>query len=442
MANALHSENEIDVSVPFAAAAVIAHRPFRALWLAQVASQLALNTLVFVLALDLYQRTGSNTAVSGLYLCYGIPAVLLGMVAGVIVDRLDRKLVLIVCDASRAVLTLLLLLLGAHLWAVYGFVLVSSIINQFYVPAEGPTIPRIVPTSLLVTANSLFTFTYYSSMALGFIMAGPMLRVLGLAPSLILLAGLFLFAALSLRALPSQGRGSTTMARISRHSLGYLVSRVVTGLTEGIAYVRSLPKLWDALLLLTGTQIMLAILGTLGPGFADRVLSIDIRDASLIIIGPVVLGLISGAIWVGNVGYKMNTKKLVGVGILGAGTVLMLVSITIRLSRISMLWSSVPSLVFGIVVLLFFLLGVCNSFLDVPSNTTLQASSAGPMRGRVYGLLAALVGGVGVLPVIVGGVLADLIGVGKVIFALGSLILLYGIARIWLAARLVRRIAV
>ena len=52
------------------------------------------------------------------------------------------------------------------------------------------------------------------------------------------------------------------------------------------------------------------------------------------------------------------------------------------------------------------------------------------MRGRVYGMLGAFVGGVGVLPVMLGGVLADTIGVGKVLFILGVMISLYGVYRI------------
>ena len=51
------------------------------------------------------------------------------------------------------------------------------------------------------------------------------------------------------------------------------------------------------------------------------------------------------------------------------------------------------------------------------------------MRGRVYGILTAAVGGVGMVPVIIGGVLADVVGVGRVILLLGLLILAYGIYR-------------
>jgi hypothetical protein len=72
---------------------------------------------------------------------------------------------------------------------------------------------------------------------------------------------------------------------------------------------------------------------------------------------------------------------------------------------------------------------VANSLLDVPANSILQEEAQGDMRGRVYGMLTALVGGVGILPVVIGGILADTLGVGKVIFALGCVVLSYGVYR-------------
>ena len=87
---------------------LIANRAFRFLWLGQIFSQLAMNSLIFTLALVVYRQTGSNTAVSGLFLAFGVPALLFGMVAGTVVDRLDRKMVLLLCDVIRAALVLFL----------------------------------------------------------------------------------------------------------------------------------------------------------------------------------------------------------------------------------------------------------------------------------------------------------------------------------------------
>src|SRR3989344_3194953 len=187
--------------------AVLSHSNFRNLWLGQIFSQLALNSLLFVLALVVYQKTASNAAVSGLFLSYGVPAVLFGMMAGAIVDRLDRRSVLITCDIIRAWLVLTLFFYGNHVGVVYLVVFLSALINQFYVPAEAPLIPRFVPKVNLVSANSLFSFTYYSSMGIGFIFAGPLVRQFGSQWSLLVIALFFVTAAMMVFRLPVQGIG-------------------------------------------------------------------------------------------------------------------------------------------------------------------------------------------------------------------------------------------
>lgn len=397
---------------------VLTTRSFRNLWFAQIFSQLAINTLLFVLALRIYQHTGSNAAVSGLFLAYGIPSVLFGLVAGTAVDHLDKRRMLMYCDILRGALVLLLLFVSGNLFLVYLVTFVNAVITQLYVPSEAPLIPKLIPSDLLVSANSLFSFTYYSSLAVGTVLSGPLLR--GLGPQLIFLfiSTLFFIAAWFESLLPSQAANVLGFTNIFRYHIGYLVSRICEELVEGIRYVRSIPALLDSLLLLTGTQIIFAMLGTLGPGFADRVLNIDVRDASLFIVGPAVLGIIAGALCVGAFGYKLKPGRLIKLGVTSAGVILLLLSLTVRIH-----------VGLGIAIVLFFCLGAANSLLDAPANSILQDEAKGSMRGRVYGMLTAAVGGVGILPVIIGGVLADVLGVGRVIFIVGLFILAYGIYR-------------
>jgi MFS family permease len=175
----------------------------------------------------------------------------------------------------------------------------------------------------------------------------------------------------------------------------------------------------------------MAILGTLGPGFADRVLEIDIHDASMVILAPAVLGIILGSLWVGTFGLRFNSKRLISTGVFSGGVFLILISLLLRVDSTPALnWMFNQSVIIPLALLLFFLLGVSNSFLDVPANSTLQREADGDMRGRIYGILTAAVGGIGVLPVVAGGILADVLGVGRVLFLLGLVILLYGVFRL------------
>lgn len=397
---------------------VLTIRPFRSLWFAQIFSQLAINTLLFVLGLRIYQNTGSNAAVSGLFLAYGIPSVLFGMVAGTAVDHLDKRRMLMYCDMVRAVLVLLLLFVSGNIFLVYLVTFVNALITQLYVPSEAPLIPKLIPSDLLVPANSLFSFTYYSSLAIGSVLSGPLLRGFGPQWIFLFISALFFAAVWNESRLPSQAAGVLGFTHIFRYQAGHLVSRVFGELIDGIRYVRSIPALLDSLLLLTGTQIIFAMLGTLGPGFADRVLKIDVRDASLLIVGPAVAGIIAGALWVGRFGYRLKPGRLIKLGVAGAGVILLLISLTVRIH-----------VGLGIAMALFFCLGVANSLLDAPANSVLQKEAKGSMRGRVYGILTTAVGGVGIVPVIIGGVLADVVGVGRVILLLGLVILAYGVFR-------------
>ncbi|KKU83267.1 MAG: Major facilitator superfamily [Microgenomates group bacterium GW2011_GWA2_47_8] len=412
-------------------ALVIANRPFRSLWLGQVFSQLAVATMMFVLALRVYRISGSNTAVSGLFLTFGIPAVFFGMAAGAVVDHFDKRKVLMFCDMVRALMVLGFLFYPRNLIYIYVIAFVNALITQFYVPAEAPTIPRFIQGPQLVTANSLFSFTYYSSLALGSILAGPILRFFGPHGVFIFISVMFFSAFANAYNLPKEIGKQTVILHRHRLTITHVTGQVVRDVRDGIAYVFRSKVLLDALILLTGTQITLMLLGTLSPGFADRMLEIDIRDVSLITIGPVVLGIIGGALWIGSGRSKRSPSDLIRFGITSAGIALILIALTVKLkSLIGFTWVFNNWIIIPIEFLLFFLLGIANSMLDVPANSILQKETAGQMRGRVYGILTSAVGGVGMLPVAVGGILADAVGVGKVIFSLGLLITGYGVYRI------------
>jgi MFS transporter, DHA3 family, macrolide efflux protein len=405
-------------------------RSFRYLWIGQICSQIAANSLTFVLALHLYRITMSNTAVSVMFLVYGLSALALGMVAGTIVDKLENRRVLIICDLSRALLVFLYLFLPKTVISVYILTFINSVITQFYIPAEAPTIPHLVPKNLVVSANSLFSFTYYSSLAIGSVLAGPFLRIFGPIYVFAFLSLLFVLAALSESRLPSFNQLSKDLTNLLSYSVDYILHRLIANISEALGFVKKSAVLTDALILLLGTQVTIAILGTLGPGFADKVMGIDVRDSSLIILGPAVLGIIIGSLVVGNLAHRFKPQKLIQVGIASAGIFLVLIAVIVRLSRIpSFEWILSPQV--GIISssVLFFFLGIANSLLDVPANSILQQESSEEMRGRIYGILSMGFGGIGMLPVVFSGVLADHLGVGKVILALGLAVTAYGIFR-------------
>lgn len=415
--------------LPFTA--VLLNRNFFYLLSGQILSQLASNISLFLLGLIVYQDTGSNTAVSALFMAYGIPSVLFGMFAGTVVDYIDKRTIILYSCLIRMVLVIGLLFVTNNIFLVYILLFANAIVTQFFVPAESTMIPKIVPVSQLVPANSLFSFAYYSSMAIGFILAGPMLRFFGPYWSLGILAFFFLIASLTALRLPKTKEGNQLFKKMQTLNVTSLVTKVFLSLKNGVIYLRQTPILFDSVILLTGAQIIIVMLSTLGPGFADKVMGIPIVDASLYIVGPAVVGMLVGVFWVGGYGHRYGSKHLITTGILSSGLVLLAISTTVYLKRFTSFgWFFSDTVIIPVETALFFLLGAFNSFLDVPANSTIQKEAVGDMRGRVYGVLTAFVGGVGILPVMVSGLIADVIGVGKVIAFLGIAITVYGIIRL------------
>lgn len=166
---------------------------------------------------------------------------------------------------------------------------------------------------------------------------------------------------------------------------------------------------------MTFSQALLSTLAVLAPGFADRMLMIDLTDASYLVMGPAAIGLVCGSFLVGAYGNKILKGTFITVGIVGAGANLLLLSVV----------SGSYSLIAAIILL--FTLGIFNSFISVPANTILQQDSDSHMRGRVYGVLTSATGGVSLLPVVFSGILADELGIGLTMALLGLVIAAVGI---------------
>src|SRR3989344_6247555 len=129
---------------------VLYNKEFLKLWIAQIASQFALNILNFVLLIKVYEATTSNTPVSLLLLAFGVPGLLLGYLAGSYVDSVDTKSVLIITNIIRALVILLLFFLPASLAGYYIVALIISLASQFFIPAEGSLLPKLVPENQLL----------------------------------------------------------------------------------------------------------------------------------------------------------------------------------------------------------------------------------------------------------------------------------------------------
>jgi len=411
---------------------VLENRGFRRLWLAQITSQIALNMLTFVLTIQIYEHTKSTIAVSLMLLSYGIPAIIFGVLAGSVVDLFDKRKILIFCNISRVFVFILFFFFYKNLPGIYLLVISISILTQLFIPAEGPSIPGLVKSKQLLSANSLFTISFYISTVVGFIVAGPMLRVFGDRFIFIFMAFMMALATYFVMQLPKL---TSSPVYGTRFNLLKLLNVTI----DGLKFIANQPRVRQALLLMTFSQALISTLAVLAPGFADKVLSIDLADASYLVMGPAALGLVIGAFFVGRYGGKILKGTYILTGILACGVILILLSITTNSNVIHVPIQSAFGTILDrnilIAFILLVLLGVSNSMVSVPANTILLEDSETELRGRVYGVLSTLTGGVSLLPVIFSGVIADIAGVSVTILILGVAVLSIGIYQFWVRNR-------
>jgi len=423
---------------------------FLRLWLAQLTSQVAINMLNLVLALMVYQRTGSNAAVSFLVLAFNLPGLIFGATSGVVVDRLDKKMILVSVNFLRVILVFGFLVSAEGMASTIMLALALSILTQFFFPAEGATIPKLVgdhPQNLF-RANSLFTLTFYLAIITGYITGGPLLVFLGSQGVFLLIAGLFFTAYLMVVSL-SFSHFSFKEFFIRKHQNGEmhhvvtkplsLLRQVDRDLREGFTVLKGNPTLLFTLISLGSAQMLMSVFLALGPGFAKTALKIEVTDASLLLFGPAIAGMIFGAIIINRFSHKLAHHRfvLIFVGLLSSGLALVALSFTERfpMGQLARLESHLPSRFqdfLGLDLLLvaqvfLFLLGFFEVLVDIPGNTVLQEKAGPERRGRVYGMLTTFVTGGSVIPVLFSGFIADRIGVTKVFLVFGVILVVFSL---------------
>lgn len=137
--------------------ATLRHRNFALLWSAGLISETGDWVVVVGLPIYVYLLTGSALQTSGLFVLEQVPAILLGSVAGVFVDRWDRRLTLVTGTTLQGTVLLSLLAVRSpsSLWLVYVVAFTESMISQFMSPALNAILPSLVEDDRLVPANSL-----------------------------------------------------------------------------------------------------------------------------------------------------------------------------------------------------------------------------------------------------------------------------------------------
>lgn len=417
---------------------VFAIRPFLFLWLAEIFSQVAMNMVNFTLLLVAYKLSGSNTAVSGIVLSFTIPAILFGMIAGVFVDRWEKKKVLFATNAIRTLLLVVLAVLNFNLFFIYVLSFIIAIVTQFFIPAETPMIPRLVPKELLMTANALFGVGIYGSVVIAYALSGPFLIFFGDTYVFIAIAFMFFLAAF----LVSQIGEPKQKAYVVREKAENMKITIAQEVRTAIALMMKTRAISHSLILLTLSQVIILILAVLGPGFASQILNIQIDAFPLLFVTPAALGMVMSGFILVHFFHAFSKEKSATVGVFVSGIALFLLPSAAMVASKGLipaingfLPASLSISMFHVVILIAFILGAANALVFVPSNTILQEATSDEFRGKAYGALNALIGIFSLFPIIVVGSLADTFGVGRVLTGIGIAIIMVGVLRVFAAMR-------
>ena len=216
------------------------NRNYRYTWSGQVVSEIGdhfNNVAVFSLALA---NTRSGLVVTGIMLSRAIPAVMAGPVAGVLLDRLDRKRIMIASDLIRAVVAIgfILAIPRSDTWLLYLLSALLMFASPFFTSGRSAILPTIASKEELHTANSLTQTTQWMTLTIGAFLGGTSVTQFGYKWAFTFNAFSFLFSAACISrlridaAVSERERTALTEDKVVRPWHEY---------TEGLRYMRASP---------------------------------------------------------------------------------------------------------------------------------------------------------------------------------------------------------
>ena len=410
---------------------LLRNRSFLAIWGAQILSQTAANALTSALIVLVFAQTKANTASSFLILLAIVPAVIFGPLAGVMVDRTDRKLVLYLTNLARGFGVLLLVPLTDSVPAAYLVNFLVATATVFFVPAEAATLPKIVRKRDLLLANSLFSLTFNGSFLLGFSLLAPALIALFDFDTLfIVLAVMYFLAALLITVLP---KAEPVQQVLGVDVAGKAVTQTQRDIRAAIRYLNAHRRLSWVLGYVALTYMLIAVAGALTPGFVTETLDLSEREVYVLSF-PAGLCVAAGLVALNLIGRRLPRADAIHWGLLVTAVSLLGLAAArpaLRFLRTIAVGAADPQPVFiALVIATAVAFGAAYAFITVPSFTLLQEELADDMRGRVFAVLNTLVSVVSLVPLLIVGSVADRFGVGPVLAFAGVVVL-----AVWIAGR-------
>ena len=408
---------------------ILRQRNFGLLWAAGLISLIGDWVLVVGLPIEVYARTGSTLATMAMTLAFLIPAITLGSIAGVLVDRWDRRRLMIIVNLGLAVTLLPLLAIDAlGIWVAYAVLLAASCLAQLFEPAEAALLPNLLEGGDerdLVTANALNGLNNSLARIIGPVIGGVAVAAGGLTLVAVVDAISFVLAALLLLAIrTSRGRAAPPAPEPHAAPVGQEAATAWTRLRhewrEGLALVLHHPILRALLVFTVITRVGEGLVGTLFVPWATDVLGTDAAGYGWILSAQAIGGL-GGTLVVGRFGHRIAPLRLLTIAAVIFG------AIDLVLFTYPAFYPVLAPALVGMVIV-----GIPGAAMGAAFATLQQTQAADSHRGRVVGAMLA-VGAVGSLVgAVAAGFLGQVVPVVPLLIVQGSGYVIAGIAVAWL----------
>ena len=392
--------------------AALRNRSFACLWLGGLISVAGDWVLMVGLPIYVYVLTRSVLLTSFMLLASAVPNVLLGSLAGVFVDRWNRKRTLIGANLLLALglLPLLLVHTADRVWIVYAVAIFEASVEQFSTPAQNALLPALVGEGRLVAANSLNSLSSNLARLVGPGIGGAIAGFFGLngivagdALSFLIAATLFL-----LITVPRSALAAAETTEAAEAGGGSPLLRVLSEWRDGLRVIRADRVLVVLLGMFAVTALGEGVFGVLYPVFVYRVLHGGALQIGELMSAQAVGGLVGGVV-VGWAGKRVMSRWAIGLGEIAFG----LIDLMIFNSP-----AFFPA--FWLTVGLFVAVGLPGVGASTGAQSLLQARAPEAYLGRVFGALGTIMGLMLLLGTITAGVVTDHLGVVPVLNIQGA----------------------
>ncbi len=386
--------------------AVFRKRDFSLLWTAQLVSTAGSALTDLAAGIWVYRETGSALAVGLTLMATAVPSLIVGLLAGVYVDRHDRRRIMIAtCLAQAVIVAFIAVVIGIETIAViglYGLILLNAGVKQFFDPAHDSLIPELASDEELLSANSFLSIASFGSTAIGFAAAGLLASTVDLYWAFIIDAATFVFSA-------------GCIALMGRHpmpipdedaSVAVVIANLRAGFSTlfGTPIIRSLFAVGALMFFSFGLWNVLLL------PFSIKVLGATEFEYGLQ-EGLTSVGFVAGSFFMARFARRLPEPAWIVVAMVGMGVSGILYGLA----------TSVP-----IAIVLVMISGFFNSPSSVSRATLLQRNTPREMRGRVFSAFYVM-RDVIFLFGMAGAGLADIVDIRLLILVASSIVIVSGL---------------